>query len=231
MSRAARPAPGVATLYVKGGPGGDVRGDCPFSMKAALALHLRKVEFVEQWIDFSDKPGWYEEYAPDRSTPCFVARDGEVVTSSDEICALADEEGEKGGVRLYREDNERWDKAAEVIRPVFGCFARLMKSGSEGEGEGELRRDLMEALEAVEKHLALCEGPFLLGNEASVMDCNFGPKLAHMVVAGGKYKNVDLKQDEFPMLRRFSEAMMALEEWDKSICDDDTIIWGWSKFF
>lgn len=222
MSLATRPAPRTATLYVKGGPSGLSRGDCPFSTKAALALHLREVPFVEQWVDFANKPEWYGDYAPDLATPCFVAVDAEVVTSSDEICALAEEVG-KGG-RLYREDSEWWTPAAEVIRPVFGCFAKWMK----GDGEQE---PLVEALRAVEAHLERCGGPFLLGKEVSVMDCNFGPKMAHFVVAGGKWKGLVLERSEFPRLHAFLEAMKALPAWSKSVCDDETIEWGWGKFF
>lgn len=55
---AARPQPGVHTLYVKAGPAGAVRGDCPFSMKAMLALAAKDVAFDERWVDFAAKPDW-----------------------------------------------------------------------------------------------------------------------------------------------------------------------------
>jgi glutathione S-transferase len=226
MSAAARPAPGATTLYVKGGPGGASRGDCPFSCKALLALNLKRVPHVEGWVDFAAKPAWFTDLNPAGSTPTLVASDAEVVPSSDEIVALADEVGE--GVRLYREESEWWAPAALVLAPVFGAFARLMK-GKGGPGEPALRAELAEALALVEDHLKACGGPFMLGELPSAMDANLAPKVHHMLVAGAKYKALDLS--EFAHVCKFFDAVSALPEWQASASSDEAIIEGWSRFF
>lgn len=224
---ATRPAPGVHTLYVKAGGGGNTRGDCPFSAKAMLALRVKNIDFEERWIDLADKPEWYLGLNPVGTTPTLVAPDAEVVASSDEIVALADEVG-PADIRLYREDSEFWEAAAKVIAPVFGAFARLMKNKDESE-EPALRAELANALKAVDAHLERCGGPYLLGEELSAMDLNLGPKLQHIIAAGGKYRGVDIS--EYANLQRLYDVLCATDAWSDSMCADEQVVTGWSRFF
>lgn len=224
---AARPQPGAHTLYVKAGPGGATRGDCPFSMKAMLALAAKDIAFDERWVDFAAKPDWYLELNPDGTVPTLVCSDAEVIASSDETVAWADEVG-GAPLRLYREESELWLPAAAVIAPVFSAFAKLMKSTDEAE-HAALKAALAEALAAVDAHLEKSAGPYLLGDELSAMDLNLGPKLQHIVVAGGKYRGVGI--DEYPNLVKLRNALLETDAWKASAVDDEVIIAGWSRFF
>lgn len=222
---AARPLPGVHTLYVKAGAGGAVRGDCPFSAKAMLALAVKGVAFDERWIDFADKPAWYLELNPDGTVPTLVGSDAEVIGSSDEIVAFADE---VGGVslRLYREASDLWAPSAAVIGPVFGAFAKLMKSKDESQ-HVELKAALATALKAVDEHLEKSGGPFMLGEDISAMDLNIGPKLQHIAVAGAKFRNVGIA--EYPNLVTLREALLATDAWKETACADEELITGWTR--
>lgn len=226
MSATARPRPGVMTLYVKGQrtPGGDlVRGACPFSAKAMLAMRLKGLEYEEQWIDFSAKPDWFLELNSNGSTPTLVAPDAEVVSSSDEIVALADETGD--GSLLYREDSPYWDAAARVIAPVFSAFAAVMKNKDPAE-EALLKEKLSEALKGVDAHIAKCDEPYLLGDEISAMDINLAPKLQHLVVAGGHFRQVGI--EPYSKLQQFYDTITARQEWKDTEPGRDALIDGWA---
>lgn len=222
------PEPGASVLYVKAGEDGKCLGDCPFSMKANLALKIKGLETDVRMIDLSDKPDWYLELNPAGSTPTYVSKSGEVVDSSDEIVALADEEGPEKNSKLYQESNPHWEATAEVIGPVFGAFARLMKNKDESLAE-EKSTELTASLKAVNDHLAKVGGPYLLGAEVSAMDCNLAPKIHHILVAGKELKGYEIPQD-FTDLLQYYEAMSSRPEWPSTLCPNDTVLWGWSKY-
>jgi glutathione dehydrogenase/transferase len=223
------PKAGSAVLYIKAGEDGKSIGDCPFSMKANLALRLKGTPADVQTINFERKPDWFLDLNPAGTTPVYVAPDGEVVESSDEIVALADEAGPETKVRLYQEDNPHWAASVAAVGPVFSAFAQWMKN-KEDDKEEKLRAELLEALKSVEGVIAKSGGPFLLGKEVSALDCNFGPKLHHILVAGKHYKMFNLPE-RFENLRLYMLAWTETPEWKDSSCPDDTVVWGWSKFF
>jgi glutathione S-transferase len=223
------PKSGTAVLYVKAGKDGNSVGDCPFSMKANLALRLKDKSTEVQTIDLQHKPAWYSELSSSGTTPVYVGADGEVIDSSDEIVALADETGPKMEVKLYQENNPLWNASVEVIGPVFSVFAKWMKN-KESDKDEQMRSELFNALEVVDEQIGKSGGPFLLGKEISALDCNFGPKLQHIVVAGKHFKDFELPE-MLSNLQRFITAWRETPEWKASSCTDDTIVWGWSKFF
>jgi glutathione dehydrogenase/transferase len=226
---AAPPTPGRATLYVKADEAGTGLGDCPFSHKANLALRLKRVPVAVQYIDLSAKPDWYLLLNSGGSVPTFVAADAEVIDSSDEIVALADEVGQNSEVKLYNEASPHWTAAGNAIGPVFGAFVGLLKN-KDDELDGEKRTALTASLAAVDAHIARTGGPFLLGSEISAMDCNFAPKLLHIIVAGGRWKQYAVPP-ELTRLSTYLDAISSREEWAETRCEDKTIVWGWSKFF
>jgi glutathione dehydrogenase/transferase len=223
------PKAGSAVLYIKAGEDGQSIGDCPFSMKANLALRLKGTPADVETINFERKPDWFLELNPAGTTPVYVAPDGEVIESSDEIVALADETGPDKNVRLYQEDNPYWASSVAAVGPVFGTFAQWMKN-KEADNEEKLRGELLGALEAVEGQIGKSGGPFLLGKTVSALDCNFGPKLHHILVAGKHYKRFDLPE-RFENLRLYMSAWTETPEWNASSCPEETVVWGWSKFF
>lgn len=189
-----------------------------------LALRLKNVPYTEHWIDFASKPPWYLALNPAGTVPTLVASDAEVVPSSDEIVALADE---APGPRLYREESAFWDGAGKIIAPVFGAFAAVMKA-TDDSGREEGKTKLGEALRGVEEFLGESGGPYLLGEEISAMDVNLAPKLQHLVVAGGKFRGVGLA--EYPRLARFYETVCQRVEWTETAPGEEAVIEGWAVY-
>lgn len=226
MTTASKPTDGT-TLFIKAGPDGGI-GDCPFSQKANLALQFRKAEYDMHTVDLSNKPDWFMELNSEGSTPVF-AEEGQSspLCDSSEIVSRADEIG-KGDVVLKRED-PNWDKASEVISPMLGAMASLLKNDDES-ADGDLKKDLSEALSNLNSYLKSVSGPYLLGDKVSALDCDLAPKLKHISVAPKHYKSFEIP-DDCKAVKEYLDRFLQLEEWKATSCPDDVIIWGWSKFF
>lgn len=213
-----------AVLLAKKGPDG-VLGDCPFTQKANMALRARGVHFQVELVDLSAKPDWFLDLNEDGSTPTFV-EGANVLTSSDDIVEHADEIG-KSGSALYSENNPKWDAAFDVVAPLFSAFVKLIKNKGD---DAPFMEELTKTLAAIDAHLRGVEGRFLIGDELSALDCNLGPKLYHVLVAGKHYKGFELP-DSLSALSEYMRNIRSTPEWKETAATDDVIIWGWSKFF
>lgn len=226
MATASKPTEGT-TLFIKAGPDG-VIGDCPFSQKANLALQFRKVDYNMHTVDLSDKPDWFLKLNEAGSTPVFVEEgQSSPLCDSGDIVSRADEIG-KGDVVLKRDD-PKWDEASDAISPLFGAMVSLLKNDDES-ADGDLKKDLSEALQKLNSHLESVSGPYLLGDKVSALDCELAPKLKHVSVAPKHYKNFGIP-DDCKAVEKYLDKFVQLDEWKATSCPDDVIIWGWSKFF
>lgn len=222
------PVDGVMTLFAKAGPDGKSMGDCPFTMKANLALRFRGVEFDTQFIDLANKPQWFLDLNEDGTTPVFV--DGVVaIADSEEIIEYADKIGSAETAKLEREQDKGWDRAFDAVSPVFGALVKLLKNKDQDE-EQQKKDELAAAIRAVDAVLGEGDGPFLLGNDVSALDCNLGPKLQHIIVAAEHYKGFEIP-DDCESVKQYMTAIRQTEQWKAAACEDDVIVWGWSKFF
>lgn len=227
MSLEAPPLDEGRVLFVKAGPDGASMGDCPFSQKANLAMRFNNVEQRVYYIDLANKPDWFLDLNEDGTTPVFVDAT-HAIGDSDEIVEYSDRIGSIQPP-LMRESDDNWDSSFDVVSPIFGTLARLLKN-KDPEQEAKVRGDLSKALFDLDKHLGLIEGPFLLGDAVCALDCNLAPKLQHVKVAASHYKDFDIPA-ECDNVNKYISRMHTLEEWKATACDDEVIIWGWSKFF
>lgn len=213
-------------LLAKAGPTGTALGDCPFTMKANLALRYSAVQFDVHYIDTKNKPAWFLDLNEDGTTPVFVDA-AYAIGESDDIVEYADKIGSRP-VKLVREDDPNWEAAFEAVSPVFGALVRLIKSTDE-ERDG-CRDKLAAALRSLDAFLASVSGPFLLGDDISALDCNLAPKLFHIRVAAAHYRQFEIPQ-ELVNVHAFMQHMDTQPEWKLCVCPDDVVVWGWSKFF
>lgn len=218
-------AKGGRVLHVKASPDGGL-GDCPFSWKANLALRFRGVEFEPSYVDTSNKPQWFLDLTDKGTTPVLVDGDT-VLKDSADIVEAADRMGT--GPTLIRKSDPNWDKAADVIDPIFSAFINLMKNKDE-EQEKECKDKVVDAIQAVSAYIKSVDGPFLLGREVSALDCDLAPKAKNILMAAPSYKNVEFPDDCQP-LKDYISHFETLAEWKRSAPSDDVIISAWSKFF
>lgn len=225
MSAETPPVIDKPTLFIKASPDGGI-GDCPFSHKANLALRFRRADFAVHPIDLSNKPAWFIDLNESGTTP--VLLDGATALGdSDDIVDFADSVGE--GVTLTRDDDPNWDIAFDAVSPVFGSLVRLLKAKDDAQLP-ELKLALEDALKALDQFFNKVPGKFLLGDDVSALDCNLAPKLQHVAIAAKHYRDFDIPAECSAVLA-YLTAFRETEEWQASACTDDTIVWGWSKFF
>lgn len=216
------------TLFIKAGPDTTSIGDCPFSQKANLALRFKKVDFGVHVVNLAEKPQWFLDLTEQGSVPVFL-EGAHAIGDSDEIVDHADKAGSVPDLVLNREDDPNWDAAFDAVSPIFGSMVRFLKNKDDAE-DGKLRSALADALVGLNTYLKSVNGPFILGDKVSALDCNLAPKLKHASVAPKHYKNFEFPSectDVTDYLARFEQ----LDEWKATSCPDETIIWGWSKFF
>ena len=215
-------------LFAKQGPSPNVMGDCPFTQKANLALRYQKASFDVYYIDLANKPDWFLDLNEAGSTPVFV--DGShAIGDSDEIIEHADKIGKQSGLKLNRESDPNWDDAFEAVSPLLGALVRLLKN-KDNTKETELKDALTNALKNVDAFLGKIDSPYILGDSVSALDCNLAPKLNHIMVAAPHYKSF-IFPTECVNVIQYMNNIRSTEEWKATVCTDDVIIWGWSKFF
>lgn len=214
-------------LFTKAGPDGSSLGDCPFTMKANLALRFKRADFGVQSVDLANKPQWFMDLNEEGTTPVFV--DGTyAICDSDEIVEYVDNAG-PADLALVREDDPRWDGAFDAVSPLFVALARLLKN-KEASGDATLRETLANVVRAIDEFLGSGSGPYLLGEDVSALDCNLAPKLHHTMVAATHYKDFKMPPECINVIA-YMNRIRATEEWKRSCCPDDGILWGWGKFF
>lgn len=218
-------AKGGRVLHVKASPDGGL-GDCPFSWKANLALRFRGIEFELSYIDVSNKPQWFLDLTDKGTTPVWVDGD-KVLNDSADIVEAADQMGT--GPTLIRKSDPNWDKASEVIEPVFSAFINLMKNKDQ-DNEQECKDKVVDTIKSVGSYLKSVDGPFLLGREVSALDCSFAPQAKNILMAAPHYKNVEFPDDCDPV-KEYISHFETLNEWKRTAPSDDVIISAWSKFF
>lgn len=218
-------AKGGRVLHVKASPDGRV-GDCPFSIKANMALRFRGVEFQVSCVDTSNKPQWFLDLTEKATTPVFVDGD-RVLNDSADIVQAADEMGT--GPTLIRKSDPNWDKASQVIEPIFSKFISLMKNKDDNE-EQKCKDQVVDSVKSLSAYIKSVDGPFLLGRQVSALDCDLAPKAKNVLVAAPHYKNVEFPDDCEP-LKEYISHIETLDEWKLSTPSDELFVSAWQKFF
>lgn len=217
-------------LYVKAGKDGKCVGDCPFSqrtnMYARLTLKEDELEIIP--VNTIDKPEYFLKINPDGKVPVLIDRQkgNKVIADSAEIIKYINECFPKP--ELQREYS---GPCVEAAAGIFPKFAAMMKNKEESK-ESELKEALLAELKKLDDYLANkgCSGDFLLCDSLCELDCQVLPKLRHVQVAGGHYKNFNIPED-FSALNAYIKRGEACDIFKRTCPSDEEFVWGWSKFF
>jgi glutathione S-transferase len=68
------------------------------------------------------------------------------------------------------------------------------------------------------------------GEQITLLDCSLAPKLYHMATGLKAFKDnaIDLK-NQFPHVKKYSDAVFERKSFQDSIYTEDAIVWGWSN--
>ncbi|OAE33729.1 hypothetical protein AXG93_2884s1010 [Marchantia polymorpha subsp. ruderalis] len=189
-------------------------GDCPFSQRVMLTLEEKHIKYDATYIDVSNKPQWFLEANPEGKVPV-IKHEGKWIADSDVITALLED--------LYPEPSLKVpDEKKSVGSSIFGAFIGHLKSKDSSDGtEAALLKVLVEFNEYLQQ-----SGPFVNGEKICSVDLALAPKLFHMQVALGHYKQWTVPK-EVPEVSSYMNALFSRESFLKTKAKEEDVIKGW----
>ncbi|CAE5964205.1 unnamed protein product [Arabidopsis arenosa] len=195
----------------------DVLGDCPFSQRVLLTLEEKKLPYKTHLINASDKPQWFLDISPEGKVPV-VKLDGKWVADSDVIVGLLEEKYPEPSLKTPPE-------FASVGSKIFGAFVTFLKSKDANDGS---EKALVDELVALENHLKTHSGPFVAGEKVTAVDLSLAPKLYHLEVALGHYKNWSVPES-LTNVRNYAKALFSRESFEKTKAKKEIVVAGWES--
>ncbi|BFI27997.1 glutathione dehydrogenase/transferase [Marchantia polymorpha subsp. ruderalis] len=189
-------------------------GDCPFTQRVMLTLEEKHIKYDATYIDVSNKPQWFLEANPEGKVPV-IKHEGKWIADSDVITALLED--------LYPEPSLKVpDEKKSVGSSIFGAFIGHLKSKDSSDGtEAALLKVLVEFNEYLQQ-----SGPFVNGEKICSVDLALAPKLFHMQVALGHYKQWTVPK-EVPEVSSYMNALFSRESFLKTKAKEEDVIKGW----
>ncbi|KAF9597171.1 hypothetical protein IFM89_016159, partial [Coptis chinensis] len=173
-------------------------GDCPFCQRVLLTLEEKNVPYKLHLIDVGNKPQWFLEVSPEGKVPV-VKFDEKWIPDSDVITQLIEEKYPEPSLVTPLE-------LASVGSKIFGSFVKFLKSKDPSDGSEQA---LLDELKALEDHLK-AHGPYVNGEKITAIDLSLAPKLYHLEVALGHFKNWTVPED-LPYVNSYMEREKILD--------------------
>ncbi|PWA96551.1 glutathione S-transferase DHAR2 [Artemisia annua] len=149
-------------LCVKAAVGApDILGDCPFCHWVLLTLEEKKIPYNTHLIDVASKPQWFLEVNPGGKVP-LIKFDDKWISDSAVIVGLIEEKYPEPSLSTPSE-------FALVGAEIFDKFGAFLKSKDSSDGTEQ--------------------GPYVNGDKITSVDLRLAPKLYHLEVALGHFKN------------------------------------------
>lgn len=217
-------------LFVKAGHDGKCVGDCPFSQRANMYVHLtlKDSDFEITPINTIDKPEFFLKINPEGKVPVLIDRQAgnKIVPDSAEITKYLN------GIYPKPELQQGYSGSGDACAAgIFPKFAAMMKNKDVSK-DAELNQALLDELKKLNDYLVTknCSGNFLLCGNLCELDCQVLPKLRHVQVAGGHFKNFKIPE-EYTALHEYIKRGESSDIFKSTCAADEEFIWGWSKFF
>lgn len=230
----ATPTAGGMSLYVKAGPDGTSLGDCPFTHTVRMVLSEKSLPYTLLPTTPDTKPGWLIDFYG--GTMPALRHRKECYVETDVIVQYLDFFFEDQGEPLSSYTKQQMRDAQDCIDGFFPRVARYLKyTGEVGdETDTVLKEELEAALGNIERCLAVegRTGPYLVGDgeNFTLLDCSLGPKLFHLMVGIGAFKEnaIDMEAS-FPHLYRYYQAVYERPSFQEAIYPEETVVWGWTN--
>ncbi|CAM9592732.1 unnamed protein product [Ectocarpus sp. 6 AP-2014] len=210
-------------LFCKAAADGNALGDCPFTHYVHMVLQYKGLPFKLTPVAPDAKPDWLvEDY--EGQMPCLVDSK-EAYTESANIVDYVEYFYPEPTLSI--KDSDAVAKAKEVTSGVFGSLAKCIKNLNPKE-DPMLIADAMAELKKVDAFLKKGKGPYLCGEELTLADCSFAPKLYHASTCLAQFKNTVISPD-LASLHKYMDAIYSHEAFTKSSYPPDVIVWGWNN--
>ncbi|KAB1217981.1 Glutathione S-transferase DHAR2 [Morella rubra] len=202
----------IAAKAAAGAP--DILGDCPFSQRVLLTLEEKKIPYKAHLINVSDKPQWFLGVNPEGKVPV-VKVDDKWVPDSDVIVGILEEKYPEPSLTPPPE-------FASVGSKIFGAFVKFLKSKDPNDGSEQA---LLDELKALDEHLK-AHGPYIAGEKITAVDLSLAPKLYHLDVALGHFKNWTVPEN-LTHFHNYKKLLFSRESFEKTKASKEHVIAGW----
>lgn len=193
----------------------DKPGDCPFTQRVLLTLEEKHIPYNTKLINLSDKPEWFLQISPEGKVP-LVKIDDKWIPDSDVITQILEEKYPEPSLATSPEN-------ASVGSKIFSTFIGFLKSHDPNDGTEQA---LLIELRALDEHLK-ANGPFIDGEKISAVDLSLAPKLYHLKIALGHFKNWSIPE-ELSYLNTYINALFSRESFLHTQAAEEYVIAGWA---
>ncbi|XP_049379077.1 glutathione S-transferase DHAR3, chloroplastic [Solanum stenotomum] len=189
-------------------------GDCPFTQRVLLTLEEKHLPYDMKFVDLSNKPDWFLKISPEGKVP-LIKLDEKWVPDSDVITQALEEKFPEPPLTTPPEK-------ASVGSKIFPKFVAFLKSKDPSDGTEQA---LLDELTVFNDYLKE-NGPFINGNEVSAADLSLGPKLYHLEIALGHYKNWSIP-DSLSYVKSYMKSIFSRESFINTRALKEDVIEGW----
>ncbi|KMZ63662.1 Glutathione S-transferase DHAR3, chloroplastic [Zostera marina] len=191
-------------------------GDCPFSQRVLLTLEEKHLGYDMKLINTANKPEWFFVVNPEGKVPV-INLEGKWIADSDVIAQSLEE-------KYPDRDLVTPPEKASVGSGIFSAFIGFLKSKDPADGTQEA---LIKELTLLDDYIKQ-NGPFINGSRISAADLSLGPKLYHMEIALGHYKNWSLPES-LTNANSYIQSIFSRESFVKTRALREDVIAGWSS--
>ncbi|KAJ3700588.1 hypothetical protein LUZ61_004293 [Rhynchospora tenuis] len=192
----------------------DRLGDCPFTQRVLLTLEEKHLPYDMKLVDLSNKPDWFLKISPEGKVPLLKLEE-KWVADSDVITQALEEKYPEPPLTTPPEK-------ASVGSKIFSTFIGFLKSKDPSDGTEQA---LLSELTSFNDYLK-DNGPFINGDKISAADLSLAPKLYHMEIALGHYKNWSVPES-LSYLKNYMKTIFSMESFVKTRALHEDVIAGW----
>uniref|UniRef100_M4E476 GST N-terminal domain-containing protein n=2 Tax=Brassica TaxID=3705 RepID=M4E476_BRACM len=177
-------------------------------------MEEKHVPYDMKLVDLINKPEWFLKISPEGKVP-LVKFNEKWVLDSNVITQSLEEKYPEPPLTTPPEK-------ASVGSKIFSTFIGFLKSKDQGDGTEQA---LLNELSTFNDYLKE-NGPFINGEKISAVDLSLGPKLHHMKIALGHYKDWSVP-DSLSFLKSYMENVFSRESFSKTQAQAEDVIAGW----
>ncbi|CAL9013012.1 unnamed protein product [Prunus brigantina] len=189
-------------------------GDCPFCQRVLLTLEEKNLPYDLKLVDLANKPEWFLKINPEGKVPVINLNE-KWVADSDVIIQALEEKYPDPPLAAPPEK-------ASVGSKIFSTFIGFLKSKDPKDGTEQA---LLNELSSFNDYLKE-NGPFINGKKVSAVDFSLGPKLYHLEIALGHFKDWSVPES-LPYVKSYMKSIFSLDSFVKTSALKEDVIAGW----
>ncbi|WOK96177.1 glutathione S-transferase DHAR3, chloroplastic [Canna indica] len=189
-------------------------GDCPFTQRVLLTLEEKHLPYDMKYVDLGNKPDWFLQISPEGKVP-IIKLEEKWIADSDVITKSLEEKYPVPSLVTPPE------KAAAGSK-IFSTFIGFLKSKDPNDGTEQA---LLDELTSFNDYLK-DNGPFINCDKISAADLSLGPKLYHLEIVLGHYKNWSVPES-LAYVRNYMKSIFSMDSFAKTRALPEDVIAGW----